>query len=52
MYSKLFVAKAIVPVGLISGFSIKKSFCSGEDHIPSLDYGWSHHGALGFMIIN
>jgi cytochrome c1 len=18
----------------------------GEDHIPSLDYGWSHHGAL------
>ena len=20
--------------------------CSGEDHIPSLDYGWSHHGAL------
>jgi ubiquinol-cytochrome c reductase cytochrome c1 subunit len=22
------------------------SHCSGEDHIPSLDYGWSHHGAL------
>lgn len=22
------------------------SKCSGEDHIPSLDYGWSHHGAL------
>lgn len=20
--------------------------CSGEDHIPSLDYGWNHHGAL------
>lgn len=20
--------------------------CSGEDHIPSLDYKWSHHGAL------
>ena len=22
------------------------SKCSGEDHIPALDYGWSHHGAL------
>ena len=22
------------------------SKCSGEDHIPSLDYGWPHHGAL------
>jgi len=20
--------------------------CSGEDHIPCLDYGWSHHGAM------
>lgn len=20
--------------------------CSGEDHIPALDYGWPHHGAL------
>lgn len=25
---------------------INTSECSGEDHIPSLDYGWSHHGAL------
>lgn len=26
--------------------SVEISDCSGEDHIPSLDYGWSHHGAL------
>lgn len=22
------------------------TLCSGEDHIPALDYGWNHHGAL------
>jgi len=22
------------------------AMCSGEDHIPSLDLGWSHHGAM------
>jgi len=22
------------------------SYSSGEDHIPSLNFGWSHHGAL------
>jgi len=26
--------------------TINVSECSGEDHIPSLDYGWSHHGAM------
>lgn len=24
----------------------QKANCSGEDHIPALDYGWPHHGAL------
>jgi len=29
---------------VLASFPITK--CSGEDHIQSLDYGWSHHGAL------
>jgi ubiquinol-cytochrome c reductase cytochrome c1 subunit len=40
----------MLPVGL-SGFAIASrkeapASCSSEDHIPSLDYGWSHHGAM------
>lgn len=34
----------------LGGFALynnsKATECSGEDHIPSLDLGWSHHGAL------
>lgn len=37
----------LVSVGLSSAvFAKKTALCSGEDHIPSLDYGWSHHGAM------
>ena len=40
-----------ISVAAISGAAlvasnISATDCSGEDHIPSLDYGWSHHGAL------
>ena len=48
MFSRPFIAKvAVVPLSAIA-FSAASttSHCSGEDHIPSLDYGWSHHGAL------
>jgi len=49
MFSKLLISKAALPIGLVGAFSFQKSKvaeCSGEDHIPSLDLGWSHHGAL------
>ena len=36
-------ALSLVGVAVVSTSSSK---CSGEDHIPSLNYGWSHHGAL------
>lgn len=35
---------ALASVGVFA--TVKRSECSGEDHIPALDYGWSHHGAL------
>lgn len=46
MFSKQFLLRASLPIG-ISGISILKSsaHCS-DDHIPSLDYGWPHHGAV------
>ncbi|KAJ1424048.1 ubiquinol cytochrome c reductase cytochrome c1 prec [Ochromonadaceae sp. CCMP2298] len=45
MFSKLFVARAAMPMA--AGFmSMQTAKCSSEDHIPSLDLGWSHHGAL------
>ena len=40
------VARACLPITLSCMASNTTSKCSGEDHIPSLDYGWSHHGAL------
>lgn len=36
-------AAAAVATGLVVG---RVAYTSGEDHIPALDYGWSHHGAL------
>mgnify|MGYP000728269271 CR=1 FL=1 len=40
-----FGAATTLAVG--TGLSMSnKTECSGEDHIPSLDLGWSHHGAL------
>ena len=45
------IPKAVFPVcvsasGLILAFNIQESKCSGEDHIPSPQYDWPHHGAL------
>ena len=48
MFARSIFKKAIAPVA-IGGFissTASSAKCSGEDHIPSLDYGWSHHGAL------
>lgn len=39
-------ARAAIPAGSAAFLYRSSSKCSGEDHIPSLDYGWSHHGAL------
>jgi len=25
---------------------MSRAECSGEDHVPALDYGWTHHGAI------
>jgi len=49
MFSRLMVSRAAIPVGL-SGLLIAATArpvaqCS-DDHVPSEDYGWSHHGAL------
>lgn len=38
------VAPAVTILGV--GAALRRTDCSGEDHIPSLDYGWSHHGAF------
>jgi ubiquinol-cytochrome c reductase cytochrome c1 subunit len=47
MFSKFLVSKAAIPIGLAGIVSLKSSAqCSGEDHIPSLDFGWSHSGPL------
>lgn len=41
------VSRAVLPLGVASVFAAQRSAqCSGEDHIPSLDYGWSHHGPI------
>jgi len=49
--SRLLSIRSSVPVmagiSTVGGvLAFQKSECSGEDHIPSLDYGWSHHGAM------
>jgi ubiquinol-cytochrome c reductase cytochrome c1 subunit len=49
MFTKL-GARIAVPVGLTAAAAVyqptKEAECNAEDHIPALDYGWSHHGAL------
>lgn len=47
MFSRLAFSKAAIPCA-ISGavFSANLAKCSGEDHIPALDYGWPHSGAM------
>lgn len=55
MLSRLATSRAAIPLGLagvvISSYNMLNSEqniakCSGEDHIPSLKYGWSHSGPL------
>eukprot|EP01036_Dinobryon_divergens_P024995 gene24995-33499_t len=49
MFSSILNRRAsLLALGSIPALSSALQFsdCSGEDHIPSLDYGWSHHGAL------
>lgn len=38
----------LVAAGISAAFYTKNNsvHCSGEDHIPSLNYGWNHQGAL------
>lgn len=47
MFARLAFSRAVIPVA-VGGIYLQsqKASCSGEDHIPALDYGWSHHGAL------
>mmetsp|Transcript_24820 Transcript_24820/g.22537 ORF Transcript_24820/g.22537 Transcript_24820/m.22537 type:complete len:270 (+) Transcript_24820:31-840(+) len=47
MNSRILLNKAILPSSLIvsSVLTLKSIECS-DDHIPSLDYKWPHHGAL------
>jgi len=51
MFSKLFVSKSVLPLGVGSVLFTAKTAASkpaacSDDHIPSLDWGWSHHGML------
>jgi len=39
-------ASAGAGIRVFAEHSRAHTFCSGEDHIPALDYGWNHHGAL------
>lgn len=49
MFARI-LSRVNVPLTIVGGsasaYSLKSASCSGEDCIPSLDYGWSHHGAL------
>lgn len=47
MFSRSILKKSMAPVVMagVATFSTSSAKCS-DDHIPSLDYGWSHHGAL------
>ena len=52
MFGRLFsftaTRTASIPMGMagVAVLSSSTTKCSGEDHIPSLNFGWSHHGAL------
>lgn len=51
MFSRFsLISKSIIPLGLssiIATHQIYKTQAScSDDHIPSLDFGWSHHGAV------
>lgn len=47
MFSRILTSRATLPVGLSSVLAYHGATTKcNEDHIPALDYGWSHHGAL------
>eukprot|EP01033_Poteriospumella_lacustris_P019551 gene19552-14176_t len=48
MFAKVLVSRAAIPVGLTGLMAVnhQTAECSGEDHIPALDYGWAHSGAM------
>lgn len=46
MFARLAISRAVVPVAAGGIFLQQKATCSGEDHVPAPDYGWSHHGPL------
>ena len=48
MFARAYLPRVLTPfaASAIVSLSTSSAKCSGEDHIPSLDYGWSHHGAL------
>jgi ubiquinol-cytochrome c reductase cytochrome c1 subunit len=45
-FSAFRVAAPALSLAGVAAVSTSSSKCSGEDHIPSLNFGWSHHGAL------
>lgn len=50
MYSKIFASRAVVPLGLAGIAAMRNTTkCSGEDCIPSLDYGWTQQGLYSSM---
>ncbi len=47
LFSRSVIAAPIVAGASYATFAdSNRAHCSGEDHVPTLDYGWSHHGAL------
>lgn len=48
MFSRLLVSRAVLPIGFsgLVAVTAKTADCSGEDHVPSLDYGWTHNGPI------
>jgi ubiquinol-cytochrome c reductase cytochrome c1 subunit len=45
MFARLAISRAVIPV-VVGSTMLSTARCSGEDHIPSIDYQWSHAGPL------
>jgi ubiquinol-cytochrome c reductase cytochrome c1 subunit len=48
MFSRLLISRGVLPIaasGLLVASTIRPADCS-DDHVPSPEYDWSHHGAL------
>lgn len=50
MFSRQLLLKTPLYASVVSAVGLftasRNAECSGEDHIPCLDYKWSHHGAF------